>query len=59
MQTVESRANELRGGRFAWVIPLLLVVFILALMWAGLFVVVSDLVGVASSATFASDASHE
>ena len=49
MHSVESRRDELKGEAFAWVVPLVLVVFILALSWTGLFVVVSDLIKAASN----------
>ena len=58
MHNVESRRDELRGGGFAWVVPLVLVVLLLALSWTGLFVVVTDLIEAASRAS-AADTVHE
>jgi len=59
MHSAESRREELRGGAFAWIPPLLLVVLILVLSWTGLFVVVSDLVDAASKAALTTEAVHE
>lgn len=56
---VKSRRVEFRGEGFGWVVPLVLVVLLLALSWAGLFVVVSDMIDAASRVTISANAVHE
>jgi len=56
---VESRRVDYVGGGFAWVVPLVLVVLLLALSWAGLFVVMSDMIDAASRVTISANAVHE
>ena len=58
MHSVESQRDELKEGAFAWVVPFVLVVLILALSWTGLFVVVSDLIKAASNVSV-TDTAHE
>jgi hypothetical protein len=48
------RNEAARPGAFAWLWPLLIVVLVLGLSWAGVFVVVNDLV----HAAFVEDASY-
>jgi len=58
MHNVQSRRDEPRGGAFEWVVPFVFVVFVLALSWTGMFVVVSDLVEAASKISV-TDTVHE
>jgi hypothetical protein len=58
MYNVESQRGELKGGAFSWVVPLVFVVFMLALSWTGVFVVVSDLIETASH-SLATDTARE
>jgi hypothetical protein len=73
MHNVESRRDELesargpdggppsgpQGGAFPWVLPLIFVVFVLALSWTGVFIVVNDFVEAASHTGLTMDTLHE
>lgn len=59
MHNVESRRDQPGGGPFAWVLPFVFVVFVLAISWTGVFVVVSDLIEAAAKTSLTTDTVHE
>lgn len=58
MHSLNADRQEFKSGAFTWVAPLALIVFVLALSWTGLFVVITDLVDAAARISI-NDTLHE
>lgn len=51
MHNIEISEDEPRGRSFAWLVPFLFVVVALVLSWTGMFIVISDLIKAAATAS--------